>query len=250
MTPGPDLSGLLVLGKDLKPVPAEDLANALHSLRQLMQSYDRVGPAGQIPASTSTTSSSCERESFATTTVYSLATNFIGGEVFFPKQIHLNIRVFMDDIATRPTRRHPPGKKSKRAHVRHDLLPYWASLLPIFAKSVLEQAMRCRDPLAPFAAHEARTYGYECWGRFDFPENVKINTTFPSSMSSGFSSLYVDGSQWRRIDHPPASTLPQALCLTSSGPSLITIRPLHLEIPLDMDPIERMALLARYKQPG
>lgn len=235
-----DLSQVFVVGHDLRPVPHEMIDKALQAIEDMSNSYDLVGPARQIPSSASHISSSCTRETISQTVCYSLESTFIRGDPFFPKSSGLNLKVTLHDPQPR-AKRHTSFKS------KDVLLPYWASLIPIFAKSVLLRAKECSEGICPDDKDRALSSAYEAWARMNFPKNARITSSFPSPLGNGYSHLFIDDHKWRHIEHHFLANIPYALCLQNVSDTVVNITPLKILVPTDMDPIEKMALLAKYR---
>lgn len=234
-----DLSKTIVLGHDLKPVPHENIDEALQSIEDMTNSYDLVGPAKQIPSSTARTSSSCTRETISQNTQYSLESSFINGPAFFPKKTGLSIQITMHDPQHRRYRRFDTETKAA-------LLPVWASLIPVFAKSVLMRAKACSETLDPSAKHQVLSSSYEAWATMGFPEHARINSSLPSPLGPGYIHFFIDEHKWRHVEHHFLMNLPSVLCLRSVSENAVKIVPLKIPVPIDMDPVEKMSLLAKY----
>lgn len=236
-----DLSHTIVVGPDLRPVSSERLDQAIQSINDMCNSYDLVGPLRQIPTSTATTSSSCSRDKISQTTRYSLESTFIAGPAFFPKKAGLCLQVTLHDPAHRNSRQF--DRENGKA-----LLPYWASLIPVFTKNVLARAKECNETIAPEAKHQVLSSSYETWAAMGFPENARISSSFPGPLGAGFAHLFIDEHKWRHAEHHFLLNLPWALCLQSVSETCVKITPLKISVPTELDPIEKMALLAKYRQ--
>ena len=236
-----DLSHTIVVGPDLKPVSHERLDQAIQSINDMCNSYDLVGRLRQIPALTATTSSSCSRDKISQTTRYSLESTFITGPTFFPRKAGLNLQVILHDPAHRISRQF--GRVNRQA-----LLPYWASLIPVFTKSVLARAKDCSETITPEARRQVLSSSYETWAAMGFPKNARINSSFPGPLGAGYAHLFIDDHKWRHVEHHFLMNLPWALCLQSVSDTFVRITPLKISVPTELDPIEKMALLAKYQQ--
>jgi len=243
----PNLSGVLVLGCNLQPLGSDTLDEARRALDQFAALLSASGRNGRIPMQTGTSSSSFSRETVGSTTTHTVSSTFIGGDVFFPKQINFQVSLALPDDEIRKDRSSP--KKASSGVQRTSLLPHWTHNLVHFVRAAVNQARACDRPLSPQHVEEARDYALDAWLRQGMPDNAELISLLPTPVTAGLVDLVLPMKSMIHRPHPVTSRLPQALCLRPIGAHSLAITPLEVKASTDLDAIDKMRLIARRRLP-
>ena len=252
MTLDKAVSGVIVLGADLKPVPDILLDHASETILQFHSYLEEKGYQGQIPTQTSLSSSTCNRTSESRVTTYSVSNQFISKRDGNPEQVYSIIEIIYRDCDPRADRSTERVRRHNPLYANSYNLPYWSSLLSVFARAVLKHSKESRATLAGAFLNDAYACGYEVWANADFDKKAEIETTLPGPLSNGDVFFQIPERYSRQTRLDKNIHLPPAVCLKilrSPCYSKVTISPLTISVPLDLDPIDRMALMAKYKKP-